>query len=270
MRETDSLKSISRAMEVLALFAEGEPELGVTDISKLLQMSKSTVHRILVSLEAGGLLRQSRSSQKYALGFRILELATALTGQLDIHRVAITHMQQLREQTNETVGLHILQGYNRICIAQLEGGYEIRRVYKELGTPLPLYVGAPGKAILAFLSEVEFDQVLASYDPAMVRIPLDKEVLQSQLNFIRRHGYIATVGERKEGITSIAGPVFQQGSQVVGCVNVTGPAFRFDEDRTRKYGQMVRAATHSISLELGHKNNQYPSATKPGVPTHTN
>lgn len=251
MRDTNSLKCILKVGDILGLFSADQPEIGVTEISRSLDMSKSTVHRILVSLEMAGLIKQSPENQKYSLGFKVLQLADTLLKQLDLNSVAVPHMSKLRDETNETVALHVLQGTTRVCVTQIESYHELRRVYKELGRPLPLHRGSPGKAILAFLPLPEIEKIIALYKEGSEEQCVARETLLAELETIRQKGYAGTSGERTAGITSVSSPVFKAGLKVVGAINVSGPAVRFTEDKVEQYSQMVMATASAVSKDLG-------------------
>ncbi|MGI6128928.1 MAG: IclR family transcriptional regulator [bacterium] len=253
MTEGSQLKVMSKVADILELFRQEEDELGITEISRKLDISKSTVHRIVSSLHSIGLLCRAADSQKYMLGFKLLELAEVLTRQLDVHKVALPYMRALRDQTNETVALHLLRGRSRVCVAQVEGHHQLRRVYEEVGIGLPLYLGAAGKAIMAYLPPVEVEAIFleartgTTFDGKSV----DTSSLQKQLELVKKQGYAVTSAERTSGITSVASTIFKAGNTVAGSINVSGPSSRFSRSKIDSYVQQVMEVASLISRDLG-------------------
>lgn len=262
MKVESQLKVMAKVADILELFRTEESELGITEISRELDISKSTVHRIVSSLDSIGLLRKAADGQKYMLGFKILELAEVLTRQLDAYKVALPYMRMLRDKTTETVALHLLRGRSRVCVGQVEGHHQLRRVYEEVGVGLPLYLGAAGKAILAFLPLVEVEAILqeASLSSTIDGKSIDVSLLQEQLELVKKQGYCVTTAERTIGITSVASTVFKVGNTVAGSINVSGPSFRFCSNSIEKYARQVVEVADMISRDLGSARGVYTTA----------
>ncbi len=251
---TTSVEAIERAVQILDVFSVDRPELGVAEITRALGLKRSTVHRALATMEAGGLLRQLPSSQKYALGPKIFKLAHVAQSQLSLANVALEPMRELRDRFNETVALHILEGRSRMVIQQVESTHDLRRIYHEMGKPLPLHAGSPGKAILAYLPADEIRKVIEEtrLQPLTEETTIDPVRLAQELEVIRRQGFAASIGERSEGISSISCAIRNQEGRVVASINLSGPAERFTRERALECFPALKHATLSISRELGY------------------
>jgi IclR family acetate operon transcriptional repressor len=250
--KSGSVEAIERAIQILDSFSIDRPELGVADISRALGLKRSTVHRALATMEAGGILKQDPVTQKYALGTKVLKLAHVLQSQFSVGAVALPRMKALRDRVNETVALHLLEGSTRVVVQQVESTHDVRRTYHEIGKPLPLHVGSSGKAILAFLPPEEIRKVLAERgaDSTAGRGPTNVE-LAEQLEEVRREGYAVTVGERTDGISSISCPIFDGRGRCVGCINISGPAARFPIARAVECAPALQEVSRAVSRELG-------------------
>jgi IclR family acetate operon transcriptional repressor len=253
IKTASSVEAIERAIRILDSFSIARPELGVAEISRFLGLKRSTVHRALSTLEAGGVLRQDPATQKYALGSKVLKFAHVLNSQLSLNAIALPHMRALRDRFNETVALHVREGDARVVVLQVESTHDLRRIYHETGTPLPLHAGSPGRAILAFLSPEDIRRIVGeeALDRLTENTLTNQADLLSSLSEARRRGYTASVGERSEGISSISCPIFDRTGRAVAAINISGPEVRFTRDRALECLPALSETTRSISRELG-------------------
>ena len=251
---TASVEAIERAIQILDAFSVDRPELGVAEITRALGLKRSTVHRALATMEAGGLLRQLSSNQKYTLGSKIIKLAYVAQAELSLAAVALPFMRTLRDRFNETVALHVLEGHGRVVVQQVESTHDLRRIYHELGKVLPLHAGSPGKVMLALLPPEEIHQVIkeTQLQPLTEKTISDPAKLLRELDLIRRQGYATSVGERSDGISSVSCPIRDQVGHVVAAVNISGPAERFSPARALDCLSSLKDATLSISRDLGY------------------
>jgi IclR family acetate operon transcriptional repressor len=256
---TAPVEAIERALEILDAFSADTPELGVAEISRALELKRSTVHRALASLEAGGLLRQDHVTQKYTLGSKVLKYAHVMQSQHSLPAIALPVMKALRDRFNETVALHVLEGQGRVVVQQVESTHDLHRTYRDLGMALPLVAGSPGKVILAFMPPDQSRRIVGKQlQPLTENTIIDVHELLCQLDEIRRHGYATSVGEHSSGISSVSCPVMNQESRVVASVNISGPAERFARARALECLPFLKEATRYISRELGYAGPDIP------------
>src|SRR5690606_4409666 len=111
-----------------------EPEFTATQLSLRLGLHKTTVHRLASVLEARGLLERDPRTRAYMLGHGLLRFVELVLNRKDLASISMPHMARLRAVTEETVGLHIRVGKERVCIAQLESSHELR-MRLEVGKP---------------------------------------------------------------------------------------------------------------------------------------
>jgi DNA-binding IclR family transcriptional regulator len=180
------------------------------------------------------------------LGYGLLQLTAGLLRGSEVSIVALTHLRDLRHVTGETVSLNVRDHDHRAVVERLDTLHEIRYV-AEIGRPLPLYIGAGGKAILAFMdeSEVRRIQVLAKMNTEQIR-QLDKELAD-----IRANGTAYTLGERFPGAGAISAPVFNHDGEVIASVNVLCLESRLDSKTVGEFRRHVQHAGVQISRELG-------------------
>ena len=240
------IQSIERAARVLKSLSNSGKLMGVTEIANKVNLGKSTVHRILMSLLKATLVRVDSTSHKYTLGYGLLQLTDGLLRGSEISITALPHLQYLRQETGETVSLNVREGNHRVVTERLDTSHEIRYV-AEIGRPLPLHVGAGGKAILAFMEEAEILSVLEIVEMSEKQF----QCLNKELKDIRIIGSAYTLGERLPGAGSISAPIFTHHGMAIASVNVLCLESRLKSKTVRDFRQLVQATAMDISQELG-------------------
>ena len=246
--------TVRRVTAVLDAFLDANGELGVTELASRLHLAKSVVHRLMTALTESEYLLQSGASRRYTLGPRAIRLGLAALGQLNLRERALEYLQALTALTGETTTLSVLVGDRRVYAHQIESRQRVRQTI-QIGDSAPLYLGASGKAILAFLpADQRLAIVRAAADPAVTRADgarIDAEALDAELTLIHRRGYATSLSERILGATSSAAPVFDHRGQVVGCISVAGVTIRHGPAELERFGEQARDAANRLSIELG-------------------
>lgn len=252
--EKETVQSVIRAFDILGAFTVQRPVLGVSEIAAILKLNRTTVHRLLTTLEGCGVVQRVPENQKYTIGTQIVRLANVFFHQSDVRTVALPSLVSLRDATKQTAAVHLREGHRRIAIAQVESRQDLRVTYPELGNPIPLHIGAPGKAILANLRSAEIDGYLAAepLSGAVTGIAYHEPELREELERIRANGYSVTSQERRLGVLSIAAPIFNATGAVIASVNISAPLQRVADEQIPEFGALVRDAGRAISAQLGH------------------
>lgn len=248
------VQTVERVARLLLAFTDLGSELGVRELSRHLNLAKSVVHRMLVSLAQTGLVAQDPETGRYRLGPRALDLGLAALGAVDLPGVALPVMAALRDETLETITLSLRAGDRRTYAAQLESPQTIRMTV-ELGRSWPLYAGASGRAILAYLPAGELERYLADnrLQPLTERTITDPAKLTLELDRVQQRGYAASAGERDPLASAVAAPIRARGGEVVGSISICGPTARFTPDQIFDFGDRVRRAAAQISASLGYR-----------------
>lgn len=250
---SSDVRSLDRAVAILNVFTRERRELGVSTIAQLTGLTTSTTHRLLGSLVTHGLVQQVSDSKRYSLGSHILRLAYIASGHVNVREAALPIMQRLRNASDETVGLHVLRADNRrMVVDQVESHKPLRRTYTEMGEPIPLHQGAPGKVLLAFLPPEAAEAILRGPLEAATEVtPVDATSLRTELEEIRRCGYALSFGERVRDIHTVAVPVANHAGAVIAALSVTGPTVRMPRQRLEELAELALAAGRELSGQLG-------------------
>src|SRR5215831_6933751 len=214
---------LERAVAVLECFSSRQPVLGVSEISRQLNLRKGTVHRLLGLLTEQGMIARDVATQRYRLGYKVFYLGAQFARQYHVRDVALPLMRRLWEQSGETATLTIRIGDQRMYLEQIESLSEMR-VKVDIGRPLPMYCGSGGKALLAFTERKDVDRVLAA-SPLVALTPntiVDRDRLEAELERIRTRGYSISKGERVMGVNGINVPIRDSSGAVVAAIGISG------------------------------------------------
>jgi IclR family acetate operon transcriptional repressor len=247
-----AVQSIDRTVAILRCFDARHPELGTSDIARLTGLTTSTVHRLLRAMAANRLVRQG-TDRRYALGLLVVQLARGGGMPQTLRDAAMPVLRVLRDTCEETAAVHeLMASGERAVIDQVESHHQLRRTYPEIGVPLPLPQGAPGKALLAFLPWTKQVEVLSGQlEQITPQSITDPATLADQLARARARGFATSMSERTPGIRTVAAPVFDSSARVVGALSLSGPEMRMPMQRLEQLGDQVAAAAWSVSEVLG-------------------
>lgn len=247
------LESVVRVMNVLEAFTAERPELRLTDLSEALGMPKPQVLRIASTLEQGGFLERDPDTKRYRLGIRLLTLGMLVQRTLSLRDVAQPWVDQLADETHETIGLFIPDRSGPICV-EVRQSPRALRVFAEPGRRMPWNAGASGKVILAFLPEAERERVLntTTFRAFTERTITDPAQLRTLLDTIRRDGFHVGVGDLNVGALGIGAPVFDHHGRIAGAISLSAPNDRAPEHEWPRLIDLVKSCCEEISRQLGH------------------
>lgn len=246
------IQSIQRAAAILRSFTEAEPELGVIELSRRLGLHKSTVSRILSTLQTEGLVGQNPETGRYRLGVGLISLAGVALGRLNARAAAQPYLTALVEATLETVNVAVIDGRECVNIERAFSPQPIRYM-GWIGRRTPLHCTASGMVLLAYMLSEERDALLPSplikYTDKTV---VDKPSLEASFSRICGQGYAIVHEEFEEGFSSIAAPIFNHQGQAVATISISGPTFRMGPGQIEAFIEPLKEATQKASADLGY------------------
>ena len=253
--EQPQVKILDKAVRVLMLFTPEQPEWGVTALAREVDMSKSTVHRILRVFEQHGFLTQNLETRRFRLGLAGIELGRRAQVGLELRRIALPIMEQLSSVSGETVLLQVVspEGDRVVCIERVQQRRGLRLIL-DVGSTAPLYAGCSSKVLLAYLSEDVVDHVLSGdLHPMTAHTVVDPKVIRAQLEEIRRNGFAVSFEETDEGVAGVSVPVRDSHDRVIAGLSVSGPMTRVNVSTITHYTEFAREGARRIAAELGHQ-----------------
>ena len=252
-KKTNYNRSVGRALDVLEQFLGDDHEIGLTELSRRLRLPKNNIFRLLATLQLRNYLSKDAVTERYQLGFRVMELAQKALWQRGLG-TSRTVMERLVRQCNETACVSIMSDYSVINLDAVECNHNLR-VMPAIGVQLPAYCTAPGKSFLAHMTE----EAIVSYASAnkfekhTPHTITDAGSWKRQLRAIARQGYAVEVEELNLGVTSVGAPIRDYTSRVIGAVSIVGPSQRFHGDRIeQELAPLLKQGAADISARLGY------------------
>jgi len=243
-----SIRAVERAVDVLLCLARGGGPLGVTDIQRDVKLSRPTLYRLLNALERKGLVRSDGEPQRFALDYRVVELAGAWLGGNDVVAAAQPHLNALWLATDETVAMFVpADARTKICVQELRSRQALVFI-RGVGFTEPTTVGSSGKAILAFMPADDIAAALADLPEEAAR-----EAVHRDLARIRRQGFSLSAGEIIKGASAMAAPVFDRFGHVRASVSVFGPEARLTGEHHALCLRHLRQTADAISAAVGYR-----------------
>ena len=246
-----SVRAVERALDILQCFSKDKHTLSLTQIAEQVGMHKSTIHRLLATLESKRFITRDKSTGMYQLGFRFIELASVMLKDLDIQRWAQPYLQHLSMETGETVDLAVLDGSDVIYLQVVESHQRVK-IAAAVGERLPVHCTATGKAFLAFLPDAQVEQILRDGLPKYTENSCDSLIdLYQELCETRERGFAISKQEYEKDINAVAAPIMNADGCPIAVIAVVGPSFRMPYDRMLLLGQEICETTDAIAREVG-------------------
>ena len=235
-----------RAVAILDALAD-VGDAGTTDIARRTGISPSTVSRQLGTLARLGLVEHVPATGRYRLGVRVLRLANAVLGRLNLRDAARAHLEELVGEVGETATLSIPGDRDAITVDFIPTDRYLQGVTR-LGRPSVGHASSAGKVLLAFGSVPVPRGRLRRFTPKTIT---DPDVLSRELDQVRRQGWAAAIEEREPGLSAIAAPVWDASGALAAIIALQGPTSRFDRMAIRKAVPLLLERAGAISRQLG-------------------
>jgi DNA-binding IclR family transcriptional regulator len=247
-----ALSTVQNAARVLKAFLGGTEQLGPSELGRRLGLGKSTVHRLLATLTAEGLIEQDPRTGGYRLGIVMFELGEAVRIHMDLHTAAAPVLAMLREETRETAQVGVLDRGEVVYVDRLESSHSLR-LFTETGRRVPAHCTSSGKVLLGFLPGSQREALLSAA-PLAALTPdtiTDPARLRVELATVRARGWAEAVNEREIGVASIAAPVRNSRGEVVAAISIGAPLVRLGAAQRRRFARAVTEAGDAVSRRLG-------------------
>ncbi len=256
---TGTSQSLERGLAILSSFHSDRALIGVSELSRELRLSRSTAHRYVATLAKLGYLQQDPDSKRYRLGPKVLDLGFSAINSMDVREISAPYLRQLSDETGFTANMAILDGPDVVYIERCRTSRSRQReidLNLHVGSRLPAYCTAMGKAILAFVAEEQLEEII----PRIEFVPRGPNTLTSasafraELEKIRASGIAVNDEELAYGLRSIAAPIHSHAGEVVAALNLAVHRTMVSMDELiARYGPPVAQTARDISLSLGHR-----------------
>lgn len=241
-------KTIVKGMGLLEAVITAREPVGVSELARRLDLTKSNVHRYLQTFVALGYI--SASDGRYAPTLKIWQQGARVIERLDLRRAIRPIMDKLARETRETVHLAISEGADVIYIDKAEGIHSVR-AFSEIGERAPAHCSAAGKIFLAFHPTAMLDTLAGPLQQYTARTIVDPEALAAEVEAVRRTGVAINRGEWETSVGGVAAPVWGPDDQIIASMGLTVPLSRYTEEYGATLVSQVRAAATDASRALG-------------------
>ncbi|MFF2885654.1 IclR family transcriptional regulator [Paenibacillus sp. NPDC057967] len=236
-----TVRAVDRALDILLCFTS-KTDWAMTEIAEHVGLHKSTVHRMLATLEEKGFIERDRETDRYHLGLKVWELSANLSRSDDLATIWLPEMVRLRDQLGETVSIYVRDGTERIRRQAVQSNQAVRRV-APVGVRLPLYAGASSKVLIAYSDPATQESIL--HDPTWPSA-IDIQQYKLQLQEVLSQGYATSFEEREEGAAALSSPIFDRSGAMVAALSVSGPASRLKLATMRDYAPVMMESSRRM------------------------
>ena len=250
------VNSIARAVKILEIL-QTEGDMSYIHLLKKTQLPKSTLFKILTTLEYLELVHKEKETGRYQLGMKLIELGGSARNQLEIRDIARPFMKRLNKELDATVHLTVVAHGEVLPIETFESENWYRHHFRyspAIGVPAPLHCTAPGKVILAHLKQEEIEEIIRGkgLEKYTENTIISREVLLKELEQIVEQGYAESNAEHDEIIRSVAAPIWNHEGRVIAALSVLGVTSKITPERIPKIARLVVQATKEISRRMGY------------------
>lgn len=244
------IQSVDRAIQIIRCFESNE-ELGVTEISKMVGLHKSTTFGLISTLEANKLLEKNDYTGKYRLGLELFRLGTKVNSTL--RHICIPYLEQLVKMYQETVNLVALDDLSVIHLEKVESTRSMH-ISTLVGGRLPLYCTSVGKAIMSNLPIEELTSMLnrMEFTKYTDKTIYDIDTLMEVLEIAKSNGYAEESEELEIGLSCVAAPIFNHFNVPFAAISLSGPTFRMNQDFRKEISVTLKQYAQEISRKLGY------------------
>lgn len=254
MNQRYVIPSLDRAVQVLTLLSEDKGGLKLADLERRTGIPKSTLFRILTTLQNRECVQWDEDDRCYRLGYYLWVLGRGFIDHLQPYRVAGRHMHSLCNATGETVFMACLETSIMVYLRRVDGTKAVAMM-RNLGQTTPVYCTASGRAIVAFLSKDEADSVLDSqqYIAHNDRTITDRAALEKCLAQVRRQGYAVVDAEYNKDLLCISAPVFDHENRPCAALTLAIlSSKRTQTELIQQYASLVKVNALAFSRDLGY------------------
>lgn len=245
-----STSVLLNALRVLEAFSITEPVLGVTEIARRVDLHKSSVSRILATLEKAGYVERDDSTGRFRLGLGLIALTGPLLANLDVRRVAQPELEELTRRTGETSALMVWNGHESVVVEQVPSPKQVKHT-AAVGTRYDTYQSA---SVQVFLSEMPRAEAQRLFERRLLVGPDDARAVDTYLDDLRdarERGYVVNDGRTSIEEVGISAPVHDHRGMLVAAVMLSAPRFRVPPAMLEPLGRSVAEAARQVSARLG-------------------
>jgi len=252
MKSPYKVQVLDRALAIINALAASREQPTLAQLAEMVQLNKSTAHRLLMILESYRIVARNPQTGQYHLGLRLFELGTIAIASFNIRERARRYLERVVYEVDETVHLCVLDAGEVLYLDKIEPSRSVRMASR-IGRRNPAHCTAVGKAMLAYLPGQDVDDILRHhglqrFTPNTITTPVE---LKAELNTVLERGYSIDNEEVEEGVRCLGAAVLDHSGRPLAAISVSAPSFRLGEDKTAMVAASLCRATQELSKESG-------------------
>lgn len=245
------IEALAKGFVLLEVLGRSSDGLTLPELTSSLKMVKSSVFRLLYTLEQLGYV--TRSGPHYRLGLKCILLGEFALGQTNLSQIARPYLERIRDEFKETANLAIIDGDAVLYLEVLESPHPLRAVVRP-GHRSPLHTSALGKCLIAYFSEEELHRILKTENLQKLTASSISsfQTLTKELARVRQLGYAFDDREDSVGTRCVGAPIFSDAGKPIAAISLSAPAVRLPGDLMKVVSKRMRETSEEISRRLSH------------------
>jgi len=245
-------QTLLRGLNVLEVLARQDRATGVGELARMTDLPKSTVQRLLRTLEQAGWAQvTSDPVTRWQIGPRIQSVARSSLTYTSIHQAAGPHLVRLGDITGETIHLAVPDGSDRLVLIDRVDSIHPVRTFNAIGASMAMHTSSSGKAFLSRLPDAEVRRIISKpLERATPDTITDPDSLWSQIESARELGYAVNIAENRADVCAVGAAIVDVAGRPVATITISLPQSRFQAERVPEWGQLVSSTADSISKSL--------------------
>lgn len=255
---SEIIQSVDRALEVVHLLYEENRQIGISEIARKLVLHKSTVHRLLATLENREFVYQNKENGKYGLGIKLYAIGIQVGESLSMLDIIKPYSKELFDEFKEVVNVSILDkdskdGYKTIVILKEVDMKKVLSVNPNLGSRTDAHASSVGKSLLAFYRNLADEKITSNLAKKYTKNTLNnKEDFAKEMIKIKEQGYAIDNEEQEMGLYCIGAPIFNGEGDAVAAISISGPTTRMKSDDVNYKVDKVVEIANKITEAIKH------------------
>src|SRR6201996_4792291 len=246
------VQSVDRALHIIETLAEDDEGYRLSDLAVRTGLSTSTAHRLLTTLEKRRFVQFDQSSSKWHVGAQSFAVGATFTRRRNVVAQALPYLRKLRDRTRETANLAVVDDESIMVLTRIESR-EIMRSLTKVGGRVAMVASGVGKAVLATYADEDVNAIIRRQ--GMPRLT-EKSIVRAgdlfqELARIRKQGFAVDDEEARMGLRCIAAVVFNDCSEPLAAISVSGMTSRVTEERLPEVGKAVREVAAELTAAIG-------------------
>ena len=254
---SEKIVAVDRALDILNLLFEEEEEVGISEISRRLDIPKSAVHRTLITLENKHFVHKNTKTEKYWLGIKLYAMGELVKENMTLIDIIKPYAEDLHEDVKEVVNVSVLnevpnEGYKSTVIFKVSDTTNVLSVNPRVGSSADAHTSSVGKCLLAFNTESNLEKAknvteLRKYTENTID---NWDSLEIELESVRKQGYSLDNEEREIGLFCIGAPILDKNNNAIAAISISGPTDRMKRGNVEEQIEKLKKTAAHISKAL--------------------